>query len=117
VARSVAIEVVAAPFHDDADIQRNMESFARTPNGGVVVLPDTATNNYRKSIIDQVARSRLPAVYPYRFFAEEGGLASYGIDVVERIGRLRATSTASFAAKSRASFRSRARPSSNWRSI
>ena len=83
VARSVAVEVVAAPFHDDADIQRNMESFARTPNGGVVVLPDTATNNYRKSIIDQVARSRLPAVYPYRFFAEEGGLASYGIDVVD----------------------------------
>ena len=83
VARSVAVEVVAAPFHDDADIQRNMESFARTPNGGVVVLPDTATNNYRKSIIDQAARSRLPAVYPYRFFAEEGGLASYGIDVVD----------------------------------
>ena len=48
-----------------------------------MVLPDTATNNYRKSIIAQVARYRLPAVYPYRFFAEEGGLASYGIDVVD----------------------------------
>jgi putative ABC transport system substrate-binding protein len=82
-ARSIAAEVVAAPFHDDADIARVMESFARLPNGGVVVLPDTATNNHRKSIIEQVARFRLPAVYPYRFLAAEGGLASYGIDVVD----------------------------------
>jgi ABC-type uncharacterized transport system substrate-binding protein len=82
-ARSIVAEVVAAPFHNDADIERTLESFARSPNGGVVVLPDTATNNYRKSIIAQTTRFRLPAVYPYRFFVAEGGLASYGIDVVD----------------------------------
>jgi putative ABC transport system substrate-binding protein len=82
-ARSIKAEVAAAPFHDAADIARAMESFARSPNGGVVVLPDTATSNFRKTIIEQVAHWRLPAIYPYRFFAAEGGLASYGIDVVD----------------------------------
>jgi putative ABC transport system substrate-binding protein len=35
---------------------------------------------HRDAIITLAARYRLPAVYPYRFFAETGGLLSYGID-------------------------------------
>ena len=45
-----------------------------------MVLPDISMTNYRKAIIALAARHRLPAVYPYRYFAASGGLMSYGID-------------------------------------
>jgi putative ABC transport system substrate-binding protein len=37
----------------------------------------------RELIIALAARHRLPAIYPYRFFVEAGGLVSYGPDLVE----------------------------------
>ena len=48
-----------------------------------MVLPDISTTNYRELIIALAARHRLPAVYPFRFFATSGGLMSYGIDVAD----------------------------------
>jgi putative tryptophan/tyrosine transport system substrate-binding protein len=44
------------------------------------VLPDTFTGIHRDQIVSLAARYRLPAVYPFRWFAEIGGLLSYGID-------------------------------------
>ena len=51
---------------------------AREPNGSVIVMPDGFLNVYRTEIVSLAARYRLPAVYPWRFFAELGGLLSYG---------------------------------------
>ena len=45
-----------------------------------MVLPDTFTGIHRDQIVSLAARHRLPAVYPLRFFAEIGGLLSYGIN-------------------------------------
>ena len=45
----------------------------------MVVVPDSTTDNNRDLIIALAARNRLPAVYPYRFFVNAGGLMSYGI--------------------------------------
>jgi putative ABC transport system substrate-binding protein len=53
--------------------------FAREPNGGMIILPSPNTLVHRHVIMDLAARHRLPAIYPYGFFAREGGLASYGI--------------------------------------
>jgi ABC transporter substrate binding protein len=63
-----------------ADIERTIESFARVPNGGLVLPPDATTTGYRDLIIALAARHRLPAVYTVRAFVEEGGLMSYGAD-------------------------------------
>jgi putative ABC transport system substrate-binding protein len=54
--------------------------FAREPNGGVMVLPDTTTSENRDLLVGLMVTHRLPAVYPFRFFVAAGGLMSYGID-------------------------------------
>jgi putative ABC transport system substrate-binding protein len=52
-------------------------------NGGVIVMPDAFTTARRADIIASAARYHVPAVYPYGFSAEEGGLMSYGIDMID----------------------------------
>jgi putative ABC transport system substrate-binding protein len=48
-----------------------------------MVLPDISMTNYRDAIVALAARHRVPAIYPFRFFAISGGLMSYGTDVAE----------------------------------
>jgi putative ABC transport system substrate-binding protein len=64
-----------------AELERMVDVFAREPNGGLIVLPDVSTLNYRDGVIGLAARHRLPAVFPERIFATSGGLLSYGSDV------------------------------------
>jgi putative tryptophan/tyrosine transport system substrate-binding protein len=64
---------------DAAEFERAIEIFAREPNGGMIILPSPNTLVHRRVIMELAARHRLPAIYPYGFFAREGGLASYGI--------------------------------------
>jgi len=53
---------------------------ARTPNGGLVLIPDGFLNVPRVKITLLAAQHHLPAVYPWRYFAELGGVLSYGAD-------------------------------------
>jgi putative tryptophan/tyrosine transport system substrate-binding protein len=64
-----------------AELEHMVDAFAREPNGGLIVLPDVSTLNYRDGVIGLAARYRLPAVFPERIFATSGGLLSYGSDV------------------------------------
>jgi putative ABC transport system substrate-binding protein len=61
-------------------------SFAREPNGGLVVLPGTPIE-HRDLVVAIAARHRLPAVYYARFFVTAGGLMSYGTDPVDQSGQ------------------------------
>src|SRR5580700_6907255 len=63
---------------------RASRGFARAPNGGLFVPPDTTTVQHRDLIIALAARYRLPAVYAFRYFATAGGLMSYSIDILEQ---------------------------------
>jgi putative tryptophan/tyrosine transport system substrate-binding protein len=72
---------IRAAVGSGADIGPVLEAFAREPNGGLIVLPDVTTMNYRDAIIELAARHRLPAMYPFRYFAVSGGLMSYGPDL------------------------------------
>jgi putative tryptophan/tyrosine transport system substrate-binding protein len=58
--------------------------FAREPNSGLIALADVITNLHRELIIRLAASYRLPAVYTFRHWANAGGLASYGVDVVDQ---------------------------------
>ena len=82
VAPSLAIELVPMHVETAADIERAIESFARVPNGGLLVPPDLTATLHRDLIIALAARHRLPAVYQARFWAAAGGLMSYGADRV-----------------------------------
>jgi putative ABC transport system substrate-binding protein len=84
VASSLGIELTPVVVHDRAEIERAITTFANTAPGGIVVLPHPVTTTHRVAIIELAARYRLPAVYPYRFFTQSGGLVSYGIDQVEQ---------------------------------
>jgi putative ABC transport system substrate-binding protein len=79
-ASSLAIELVPVIIENsEADIERVIEWFAATANGGLVVLPDTTTSIRRDLIVALAARNHLPAVYPYRAFVDSGGLLAYNI--------------------------------------
>jgi putative tryptophan/tyrosine transport system substrate-binding protein len=77
---TLAIELVTRPVETNADIERSIASFASTPNGGLLLVPDGTTIAHRDLIIALAARHRLPAVYSARYFVAAGGLMSYGTD-------------------------------------
>src|SRR5262249_42288233 len=60
---------------------------ARAPNGGLVVMTDSFLVAHNAEITSLAARYRLPAVYPFRFFVEHGGLMSYGNDLFDSFRR------------------------------
>ena len=82
-AASLAMEAIAAPVRDMSTLETSIAALAREPNGGLIVMPDTFLNAHRAEVTSLAARYRLPAVYAFRFFAELGGLLSYGPDLVD----------------------------------
>ncbi len=68
---------------DRAEIEHAIASFPHGPDGGVLVLPSPAVAIPRDLIIASVAQRRLPAVYPFRYYAASGGLLSYGSDATD----------------------------------
>jgi putative ABC transport system substrate-binding protein len=80
---SLGIAAHAAPVANDRDIETVIASHARTPHSGIVVMTDSLTSTHRDVIVRLAAEHRVPVVYPYRFFAQEGGLLAYGNNRVE----------------------------------
>ena len=68
----------AAPVHSASELESVAAALARGPSSGLVVMPDGFLNVHRAEIISLAARYHLPAVYPWRFFPDIGGLLSYG---------------------------------------
>jgi len=83
VVSALAIELVPSPVNSGDEIERAIETFARVPDGGIVLPPDTMTFVNRDLVVALAARYRLPAVYAFRPFVAAGGLMSYGIDIVD----------------------------------
>ena len=94
--------------------RKRVSEFARGPNGGLIVVVGTAATIQRDLIVALAARHKLPAVYPYRFFVEAGGLMSYGPSLIDCTAVRPATSIASSRARSRPTCRCRRRPSTSW---
>jgi putative ABC transport system substrate-binding protein len=82
-AQIFSVTATPMPATDATAIEAAIAAFAQVPNGGLIVLPDVTTANHRDLIIALAARHRLPAIYPYRFYAVSGGLISYGSDVAD----------------------------------
>jgi putative tryptophan/tyrosine transport system substrate-binding protein len=82
-ARSLKVAPIGAPVHGDAEIEAVMTSLGREPGGGLVVMPDSFMLVHRARTILLAARNNVPAVYTRSFFARDGGLLSYGPDVVD----------------------------------
>jgi putative tryptophan/tyrosine transport system substrate-binding protein len=83
-APALGLTLAPAATPGPADIGPVFEGFARGSVDGVVVLPSIFAAAHRKAIIEAAAATRLPAVYPFRYFAADGGLVAYGIDIAEQ---------------------------------
>jgi putative ABC transport system substrate-binding protein len=77
-APAFAVMPITVAARSAAELESALDAFARTPTGGLLVLPDVTNLIHRDQIIALAARHRLPAVYPYRYYAASGGLLSYG---------------------------------------
>src|SRR5215472_1251597 len=86
-ARSLKVEAIAAPVHDDVEIETAIVALGREPGGGLVVTADAFVVARRAPIILAAARNNLPAVYPASYYARDGGLLSYGPDSVDTYRR------------------------------
>jgi putative ABC transport system substrate-binding protein len=80
-------KLVALGVHDANEIERTIVAFAAEGNGGIIVIPHAVTLTNRDLIVALAARLRLPALYPLAFYAEAGGLISYGFDTVNQFQR------------------------------
>jgi putative ABC transport system substrate-binding protein len=85
VAPSLGLAVTAIDVYDGGEIERVVATFASQVDGGLIVMPNPYTIQNRASIVILTARYRLPAIYPYRYFATEGGLISYGPDQIDEL--------------------------------
>jgi putative tryptophan/tyrosine transport system substrate-binding protein len=82
----LGVELTPIDGRDVGEIDRGISAFARLGSGGLIVTSG-GTGYHRDVIIPLAARFRLPAVYPYRYYATDGGLASYGPNTIEEYRR------------------------------
>jgi putative tryptophan/tyrosine transport system substrate-binding protein len=87
--QSVALgaEATLVPVRNDSEIERALEAVAGKSNSGLIIVPDLLTGGHREFIVALAARNRLPAIYPFRYFVENGGLLSYGPDSLDLFRR------------------------------
>ena len=84
MAPSLGVEVSPVSVRDTGEIERAVEAFARTANGGLIVTPSASVSVYHDLIIALAARHKLPAIYSFRSLVTRGGLISYGPDTVDQ---------------------------------
>jgi putative tryptophan/tyrosine transport system substrate-binding protein len=86
-APTLQVTLTAPSVHNATEIEAAVNTFAAEPLGGLLVMPHPVTASNRNVILGLAARYRLPAVYPFRYFAQGGGLVSYGVDQVDQFRR------------------------------
>jgi len=87
VAPSMGMELSPLDVRDAGEIERVIALFGRSSDGGLIVTGSALAAAHRKLIVALAARHRLPAVYPFRYFATSGGLISYGPDTTDPFRR------------------------------
>lgn len=87
LASATARDLLAEPLHvrGAEEIERELAGFAAQPGGGLIAMPDGFTNFHRKLLVGAARTHGLPGIYPFRPYAEEGGLISYGVDIAGQI--------------------------------
>jgi putative tryptophan/tyrosine transport system substrate-binding protein len=82
-ATSFGVEAITASVRDMSELESVVAAQAHEPNTGLVLMPDGFLIAHRAEVAALAARYRLPAVYPFRFYTELGGLLSYGVDLTD----------------------------------
>jgi putative tryptophan/tyrosine transport system substrate-binding protein len=86
-AASTGTEAIDCGARGADEINMAIGAFGGQPNTGLIVLPDPILVAHRGLIIELAAKQRHPAVYPFRSYADSGGLLTYGVDVQDQARR------------------------------
>jgi ABC-type uncharacterized transport system substrate-binding protein len=113
VASPLGVEISPIDVRERGEIERGVTAFAGS-NGGLIVSSSGFAILHRELIIALAARHRLPAVYPFRFYAIDGGLISYGPDPIDPHRRAARSLIVSSRARSPPTCRFKRRPSTSW---
>jgi len=87
VALSVGVDVIPVDIHDAGEIERSLANFARVPNGGLILTASALAALHHNLIIELAARYKLPSVYTQPRYVTDGGMISYGPDIVDQYRR------------------------------
>jgi putative ABC transport system substrate-binding protein len=79
----LSVKIISAPAREAAEIDEAMGRWGQVSDCGVIVPSDPATNSHRKLCVELAGRYRLPTVYALRAAVADGGLMSYGVDLIE----------------------------------
>jgi len=82
-AQAPGVELSPIGVGDAGEIEGGIATFARSPNGGLIVTGSAQTAVHSNLIVTLAARYKLPAVYFARFVVAAGGLISYGPDFLD----------------------------------
>ena len=86
-APALGVRVTSAGCRSAIEIEHAISAFEMKDKGGMLVLPDFSMAVHRELLIAQATRHRLPAIYPFQFFAASGGLIAYGVDTADLFRR------------------------------
>ena len=86
VAQNLGIELTPVDIRYSDEIEQTVAAFARSGNGGMIVTSG-GTGSRRKLLISLASRHKLPSVYPYRYYAVDGGLVAYGSNTLDPVRR------------------------------
>jgi putative ABC transport system substrate-binding protein len=86
-APAFGIELTPVDVREADAIERSLKAFAQGANQGIIVTATAKAEIHRPLIMDWAARYQWPAVYPYRVYVAEGGLISYGPNVIDEFRR------------------------------
>jgi len=87
VAPALGVQVTPVDVRDAGEIERAVATFARGPNGGLIVTGSAGGIVHREVIAKVAAQHKLPAVFPSRVYVTSGGLISYGPDLIDQFRR------------------------------
>ena len=82
-ARAHTLQMSSYPVRSGSEIEHTLDTFAREPNGGLILLPGPVMATQHELIISLATKHRLPNLYVFRYYPANGGLASYGADNVD----------------------------------
>jgi ABC-type uncharacterized transport system substrate-binding protein len=83
-ASSLKMQVSSPPARDRSEIEQVITALAGQGDRGLIILPGAVNHTLRDSIIQLAAKYRLPAIYPLKYYAKDGGLLYYGIDQADQ---------------------------------
>jgi putative ABC transport system substrate-binding protein len=81
--RSFGVTTQLVPWDDIKNLEQEITALGQKPNTGLIVIPTPHNVAERQLTVSLANRYRMPTVYPFPFWVRDGGLISYGVDLID----------------------------------